>query len=492
MNSPSENKQPDLKKGLWLYVVVNGFTMIGSLLMAVSFAVLLMAMGADFISPISNNYALTILFAFLPAIFLFGFALHVFGIIKYRRRKTDEVGVITQSLGNVLSDARSRKIIFFSAFAFIVSLLILSAAGHRALIYSESREFCGTLCHQVMGPEYTTYLDSPHSQVSCVECHIGEGMSSFVRAKIDGIPMIWEALHDSYPRPVPSPVHTLRPSRDTCEKCHWPSKFHGNKLSLFTHFGEDIDNTAYNTVMVQNVGGQDPKTGEYHGIHWHVSSNVQIYYEALDDKREKIGKVTYKSGDKIIREYKLADSDDSKVHETRLMECVDCHNRPSHIFGEKPAFSVDKAMVTGVIDASIPYAKKAATAVITDTNVSRDHAEATFKTRLSAYYAAEHADISISEAQLSTLAAGVAKLFLRNIFPENNVVWDTHPSHLGHRGGDNDERGCFRCHDDKHTSDDGKVISQDCDLCHNLLAEDEKLDDLAEPIKALISSHKEK
>jgi hypothetical protein len=33
--------------------------------------------------------------------------------------------------------------------------------------------------------------------------------------------------------------------------------------------------------------------------------------------------------------------------------------------------------------------------------------------------------------------------------------------------------GCFRCHDGSHTSKDGKTLSNDCSLCHNLLAVDE-------------------
>jgi hypothetical protein len=29
-----------------------------------------------------------------------------------------------------------------------------------------------------------------------------------------------------------------------------------------------------------------------------------------------------------------------------------------------------------------------------------------------------------------------------------------------------DSPGCFRCHDDEHKASDGRVIKQDCELCH--------------------------
>ena len=45
-----------------------------------------------------------------------------------------------------------------------------------------------------------------------------------------------------------------------------------------------------------------------------------------------------------------------------------------------------------------------------------------------------------------------------------NVTWGAHPSHIGHT----DSPGCFRCHDDQHKTPEGRVIRQDCDLCHDI------------------------
>jgi hypothetical protein len=49
------------------------------------------------------------------------------------------------------------------------------------------------------------------------------------------------------------------------------------------------------------------------------------------------------------------------------------------------------------------------------------------------------------------------------------VTWGTYPNNLGH----SDFTGCFRCHDDAHSSPDGKKITQDCNTCHRLLAMEE-------------------
>ena len=55
----------------------------------------------------------------------------------------------------------------------------------------------------------------------------------------------------------------------------------------------------------------------------------------------------------------------------------------------------------------------------------------------------------------------------QNVFPEMGVKWSVHPNHLGHL----ETIGCDRCHNDLHKSESGKVISRDCNLCHNIVAQ---------------------
>ena len=158
----------------------------------------------------------------------------------------------------------------------------------------ESVEFCGLACHSVMEPEHTAHARSPHSRVGCAECHIGPGADWFVKSKLDGAWQLVSVAFDLYPRPVPTPLHDLRPARETCEQCHWPTKFVGDKLKVIKHYEEDEENTELTTALLLKVGGS-ARSGS-HGIHWHVDPDVQIRYRS-DETREEIYEVEYTHGD---------------------------------------------------------------------------------------------------------------------------------------------------------------------------------------------------
>ena len=63
----------------------------------------------------------------------------------------------------------------------------------------------------------------------------------------------------------------------------------------------------------------------------------------------------------------------------------------------------------------------------------------------------------------------VQAIYRRNVFPAMKVAWGTYPNNIGHE----DFLGCFRCHDDSHKRADGRAITQDCNACHTILAQDE-------------------
>jgi len=115
----------------------------------------------------------------------------------------------------------------------------LATASYRGVEYMDSANFCGTTCHTVMAPEYATYQNSPHSRVECVECHIGPGAGWFVRSKLSGLRQVFAVSFHTYSRPIPSPVKYLRPARETCEQCHWPQRFTGDKFLVNTGYKDD-------------------------------------------------------------------------------------------------------------------------------------------------------------------------------------------------------------------------------------------------------------
>jgi len=61
----------------------------------------------------------------------------------------------------------------------------------------------------------------------------------------------------------------------------------------------------------------------------------------------------------------------------------------------------------------------------------------------------------------------VKKIYARNYFPYMDANWKHFPDNISHIY----SPGCFRCHDGKHVSDDGKIISNDCNSCHIIISQ---------------------
>jgi nitrate/TMAO reductase-like tetraheme cytochrome c subunit len=450
---------------------------------------LLLLLAAEFATAGMPGYASGLFVALALGFFMFGLALIPAGLLLHRWRHKGEVErpAGTGPWSTLFGNKSARRTILVLGIATVINLVLIGGGGYTAAKYMDSPQFCGTTCHTVMEPEYQAYLRSPHSRVKCVDCHIGPGASWAVRSKIDGLRQVWNVIIDDYSRPTPAPVHELRPARGTCEKCHWPDKFYGNRLISRMHFEEDAENTAVVTILALKVGGALAHGDRHEGIHWHVSPNTQVEYEALDDKREKIGRIRVLRDGEVVKEF-LPPKEllEEKAHEIRTMDCVDCHNRPTHQFDGTPVQAVEWALEHGVLDPSTPYLRKLAPEILAREDRPRDGVEKEFLKDLSAAYDTQFPDVKPDEAALEKAAAGMATMYRRNIFPYMRVGWDTYPTHIGHAGEMQDLRGCFRCHDEKHKTADGQALSQDCEMCHQLLAQEEKPSELEESLKTML------
>jgi len=148
---------------------------------------------------------------------------------------------------------------------------------------------------------------------------------------------------------------------------------------------------------------------------------------------------------------------------------MDCHNRPSHTF-QLPDRALDEAMASGHISPKLPYVKREALALIKAEYPDRDRAASAIDQGLTNFYRTKYPDVyRSSRTELQLAIEGTQQVYLRNVFPGMKVGWGTYPNNLGHQ----DFPGCFRCHDGNHKAADGRVISQDCDSCHNVLAMEE-------------------
>jgi hypothetical protein len=331
----------------------------------------------------------------------------------------------------------------------------------------DSPAFCGQVCHTVMQPEFVAHQAGAHSKVACAECHIGSGASWFVKAKVNGTRQVISVLGNSYARPIPTPVHNLRPALETCGECHTPGRFHGEKAVVVPEFQSDEHNTSSVTRLLMHIGGGSPALGMGGGIHWHANSDVEIDYVAADDERQTIPYVRVKDADGSVREFKTSKVTDAGIagRERRRMDCVDCHNRPTHRFFATAERGVDAALLSGAIPASLPFARRETVAALKAEYPDRETAQRNIDARLREFYASHGSDgMTIDPRAVDRLVRGAQALYERNVFPDMKVTWGTHPSQLGHT----DAPGCFRCHDDQHKSADGRVIKQDCELCHQM------------------------
>lgn len=406
----------------------------------------------------------------LPAVFVAGLLSIPVGALWEHRRARSRGKKHEQAAGAFpvinLNSAHTRRVALIVTVLTAVNLLIISTVTYQGVIFMDSPTFCGRVCHTVMEPEYTAYVDSPHSRVACVECHIGPGAPWFVRSKLSGLSQVAAVTLDSYERPIPTPVKNLRPSQDTCEHCHWPEKFTGDRVKVITRFQDDEQNTPTKTVLLMHIGGG---ASQSHGIHsWHIDPEIRTTYIATDDKRQEIGYVRVEKNDGTIQEF-MEQGAAKPAGEERRMDCIDCHNRPTHSF-QLPAQAVDEALSKGRIDRQIPYIKMVATDAVKNAKGKKGDL-AKIEDHIRSYYKEEYPDLQEKQGEKIDAAVAEAKrIYERNVFPEMDVTWGTYPENIGHV----DWPGCSRCHNDTLVTDTGEMIGEDCTICHAVLAWDEE------------------
>ncbi|MGA3263619.1 MAG: NapC/NirT family cytochrome c [Terracidiphilus sp.] len=415
--------------------------------------------------PNDNPYLGIIFFLILPALFVAGLLLIPIGLYL-RRAKLKKAGLIPAQYPRVdLNDRVFRHGLDIVLLASIVNLLVVAMASYRGSAYMDSPQFCGQSCH-VMHPEYTAYKISAHSHVACVDCHIGEGAEAYFSAKVNGTKQILEVAFDRYPTPIPSPVESLRPARYTCEGCHTPARFIGEKLMVKSSFADDEKNTETQSVVVLHLGGLD---GLSHltGIHGVHLGNIE--YVATDPTRTTIPWVQKRNDDGSVTEFAASTAGKGVPQgERRVMDCIDCHNRAAHTFLTAED-ALNRAMADGAVSPELPWVHKEGLELLKATYASEAEASAKIPQQLTDFYRTQHPEVLQAKADLVKSAGEeLATLYSQNVFPFMKVTWGTHPNHIGHMS----YPGCWRCHDGDHTAKDGKSITNDCSACHNLLAVD--------------------
>ncbi|MHB8519449.1 MAG: cytochrome c3 family protein [Limisphaerales bacterium] len=459
---PTPNTGPAQHPSIRASLLSNWVSLSGLVVVAGSLFSFLLLFALDSFAPSGNPYIGLLAYLISPAFLVIGLGLMVLGLLVQRRQRRRLRLLGLQPLLMVdLSRPRDRRNLFIFVLLGGLFLLLSAIGSYRSYHFTESVQFCGQACHEVMKPEFTTYLHSPHARVSCSECHIGPGATWYVKAKISGLYQVYATLFNKYPRPIKTPISNLRPAQETCERCHWPQKFVGNLDRTYTHFLTDSTNTPYSVRLLLKVGGGDPTHGPVSGIHWHMSVANKVEYIATDAQHQVIPWVRMTDPQGVVTEFNTPDfKGDARKQVIRTMDCMDCHNRPSHIF-QTPNEAVDLALELGRLDTSMLSIKKEAVAVLTQPYATEDEAKKKIATTLHAKYT--------DHPRLKSTIEEVQRIYTNNFFPEMKAGWKVYPRNIGHK----DWAGCFRCHDGRHKSADGKqaINANDCNSCHVILAE---------------------
>jgi hypothetical protein len=420
------------------------------------------------------TYPGLVLLPFLLLILL-GLVLVTVGMLhEARRRRRGRPPSINATISIDLVKLTRRRPLFFIVSSTVVATSLVLAVGSgtfQLTELTESNEFCGETCHSVMHPEWIRYGESAHARVKCVECHVGRDAGGYIRSKLSGIERVVAMATGDITRPIPTPIHDLRPARELCAECHTPGRFVDSRQIQRSYFLADEENTPINLRLLINVGGKGHGNREGSGIHYHMFVAQKVEYIARDPQRQEIAWVKVTRADGSTREYEnsanpIGESERASL-KVRTMDCLDCHNRPAHRF-TAPIDAVNEALAVGTLSREIPFLKLEAVKALDRDYAATEAAMAGIADALTTAYREEHPEfVDDGREQLPKTIHALQTIYRNTIFPEMKAKWSAHPDNIGHR----DWPGCFRCHNDELKSADGDTIFTTCTRCHLILSQ---------------------
>jgi hypothetical protein len=405
-------------------------------LTTISATLFLVVFLADLFGFHTNPYIGVVFFLLLPGVFLLGLVLIPLGAwLERRRRAAGKPPSVAHWPRIDLNDAAQRRTAVLVFLLTIANVVIVSLAGYRGVQYMDSVAFCGQTCHTVMKPEFVAHQVGPHANVKCVDCHVVPGASGFVTAKTAGTRRLLAALRGTYPTPIVPAARQLPTARETCEECHAPEFVDRDRVRDVVEYADNEKNVASTTRLKMHVVV----------IHRHNARDIEFI--ATDRERQAIPYVRVTDRDGRVREFVTTGTAAEQIAkgERRRMDCMDCHNRPSHVVAPTPDRAVNEAMARGAIPLTLPFIHRESVKALKAGNPPA----------LRDFYRSSGPDVDRA-------VGAVQEIYDRNVFPAMKVTFGSYPNNVGHI----DSPGCFRCHDDEHKSKDGAKIGQDCETCH--------------------------
>ncbi len=450
--------------------------MAGAIIASVTFGTILVLMLIDLIWSSLPPYFGIVTYILLPSVLILGLVIIPAGAFLQRKRLRRAIEEGTPSLPRIdLNDRRQRTAFFLFSTGTLLLMLFSAIGGYRAFEFTESVTFCGKICHDVMEPEYTTYLHSPHARVACIQCHVGPGASWYVKSKLSGAYQVYSVIFHKYPRPIPTPIRNLRPARETCEQCHWPQSFVGERRITRAFYLEDSSNTRWTLDMLVKIGRSTSGEAQRPPVHWHVTHTVQ--YLPTDSSSQTIPwvRVVDTTGKSEVFETSNNPFTPDSIQKISIktMDCMDCHNRPTHVI-KTPGDAVNDAMSADQIDPTIPWIKQTAVNALVPRYENTKDAMDSIGIYVDSFYKEKYPElVTTRAAQIAQAVASVQKIYRNNFFPYMRVDWRAYNDDIGHEN----FPGCFRCHDGNHKNADGQIIPNKCETCHVILNQGAKLEE---------------
>jgi hypothetical protein len=441
----------------------NWLSLAGMVLALSAFFAFVLLFAVDLFATHANPYMGILAYVVAPMFLLAGLAMVVTGYVLETRRIRK--GLPEREKGFVLkvdlSRQRDRRLLVGFVGGSLGFIFLTALGSYQTYHLTETNSFCGQTCHVPMEPQFKAYQHSAHAKVACVACHVGPGAGNYIRTKVSGVRQLYHTILGDFNRPIQLHNVNQRPAQETCQSCHWSQKHTGDLQKTYKHYLSDETNTPFTVQMVMKVGGSDPVHGPVEGIHSHMNVSNKIEFIATDPNRLNIPWVRVTDVNGKVTEYRTAEfKDDPSKHPVRSMDCMDCHNRPSHKY-LSPNAAVDQAINNGRIDPSMPWVKAKVVEALVQTYATREEAHR----KMEAFLRKEYPD----DKRMDALVAATKGIYDVNFFPEMKADWRVHPDHIGHK----DTPGCFRCHDGKHFASDGKtsIKGSDCNACHIIVSQ---------------------
>ena len=432
----------------------------GVLLTTISAVLFVSAVAAEMLGLIGTPYGGLIIYIFIPAVFVLGLLLIPLGNwLDARHRRRDPNFVRDWPVFD-LRIPRTRRVVLTILGLTVANLAIVSLAAFGGMRAMESPVFCGQTCHLPMHPQFTAWQSTPHAQIACTQCHVGEGGRALIHYKLAGVRQLYHVVTNQIPKPIPG-VADMRPALETCGRCHWPGHDSGEVSSVKREFADDEANTETVTRLNMLVGGPGRPTSTGRAIHWHANPDVRIEYVFTDTERQMIPLVRATDRSGRVKEYRAEGTTDDQLAKgtSRVMDCIDCHNVAAHRIAATAEGAVDAAIANDAISRKLPYVRRESVRLVKSDYPTQEQGLEEIAKGLRAFYTGRGA---FDEQELARSVAGLQNVYRRNVFPSMKVTFGVYPNNIGHIA----SNGCFRCHDGGHTASDGSTINADCEYCH--------------------------